>query len=367
MRVGICLGTQSNPIETIENQLYAWGNYLQQYDLDIYGNAEVSESVSDLYNKIEIPSKFSKFPYPFDSVFDVYRMTKEYIDQRAPDIVIQLWKFNTLGPGIVLAAKQKGVPVIARFTGDVFNEYDIYSGLERLAIFGINNGLGQIPTRLSDRVIALGPYGCSEVRKRRSDDEDVVILPPAKPHEERFHPAEINPEKARNLGIRTDRPTALFIGRLSLLKGIEYLEVVIGMVTEQTEFQFLLVGGGEYHDHFDRKYPDETVNSVGGIPYEEMDKYYKGSDIYIHPSQSEGIPLVILEALSCGLPIVARDAGDIGFVTPNIVQTPEEMAELLLNRNWKDTWLNKENFSEDYQRATLTKLIENTYKMAQTS
>jgi len=361
MRVGVCIGTKSNPIETVENQIQAWGKYLQSYDLEAYGDAKLPESALEYYREIKITSSFSKILYPFDTVLDAFKMTNEYIKQRSPDVVIQLWKFNTHGPGVVLAAKQKGVPVITRFTGDVFNEYNIYSGLDRFVIFGLNNGLGQIPARLANRVIALGPYGRSEVSKHRGGGGDVVILPPAKPSEERFHPAGVNPEEARNLGIRTDRPTALFVGRLSLLKGMEYLEDVISMVTEQTEFQFLLVGGGEYHDRFDRKYPNETVNSVGAVPYGEIDKYYKASDIYVHPSQSEGIPLVILEALSCGLTVVAREAGDIGFVTPNIVRTPGEMSEMLLNRNWKNTWLNKEKFLEDYQKNTLTELIESIY------
>lgn len=361
-RIGICLGTGSNPIGTVENQILAWGEYLQNHDLEAYGDAGLPQSASDYYTEIEIKSKFSKLPYPVDSIVDVYQMTNRYIKRRSPDVVIQLWKFNTHGPGATLAAQQNGVPVIARFTGDVFNEYNIYSGVERYIIYCINNGLGQIPTRYADRIISFGPNGVSEISKRRGNSDEIVILPPAKPRESRFYPSKDRAEVTSSLDLRSDCPVALFVGRLSKLKGMEFLDQVIELVSNKTEMQFVLVGDGNYRNHLDKKYPNKTVKTIGKVPYQSIHDYYKASDVYIHPSQSEGIPLVILEALCCGLPVIAREAGDIGFVTPNIVETPNEMAEMILNKEWSEDWLNEQCFSDNHQKETLQKLIENTVK-----
>ena len=44
-------------------------------------------------------------------------------------------------------------------------------------------------------------------------------------------------------------------------------------------------------------------------PHDEMPDYYKNIDIYITCSYQEGTPLPVLEAMSCGVPIIATDVG----------------------------------------------------------
>lgn len=121
---------------------------------------------------------------------------------------------------------------------------------------------------------------------------------------------------------------------------------------------FVLAGEGPYHDEFASKFSDDLVKLAGYVPHEEIHRYYKAADVYVHPSPYEGIPLVLLEAMNCGVPAISRPAGDIGFLTPNIVETPAAMAAMILVRDWTEEWLNKEYFTTQYQERALNELVD---------
>ena len=49
------------------------------------------------------------------------------------------------------------------------------------------------------------------------------------------------------------------------------------------------------------------VKMMGHVPEDAMMKHYAEADVLVHPSYQEGMPRVIMEALSCGLPVIASD------------------------------------------------------------
>jgi glycosyltransferase involved in cell wall biosynthesis len=82
---------------------------------------------------------------------------------------------------------------------------------------------------------------------------------------------------------------------------------------------------------------------MGFIPDGELASFYNAADVFVLPSKSgEGLPLVSLEAMACGLPVVATDIGGIReivpeaygkFVPPN---SPDAMAEAILELSHPD-------------------------------
>jgi glycosyltransferase involved in cell wall biosynthesis len=113
-------------------------------------------------------------------------------------------------------------------------------------------------------------------------------------------------------------PVILTVGRLSQVKGFEYLVLaakeVLKVIPEAT---FVIQSGypnAGYQDHLERLMVSEGVRDhfrfgIGAIPTNEMPKLYNSADLFVLPSLSEGRSSALLEALACGLPVVATKVG----------------------------------------------------------
>ncbi|SIR19404.1 Glycosyltransferase involved in cell wall bisynthesis [Haladaptatus litoreus] len=53
------------------------------------------------------------------------------------------------------------------------------------------------------------------------------------------------------------------------------------------------------------------LQSVFGVPHDEMANYYNAADVLLLPSKSEGSPNSVKEAMACNLPVVTTDVGDV--------------------------------------------------------
>ena len=133
---------------------------------------------------------------------------------------------------------------------------------------------------------------------------------------------------------QTDSLRILFVGEVSLRKGIPYLLEALGQLKENISFQCKIAGAisiksekiSEYHD---------VCEFLGRVPRAEMSNLYKWADVFVLPSICEGSAMVTYEALIHGLPIITtynsgsivRDGVD-GFITS--IRDVEAIAECLV-------------------------------------
>jgi len=137
------------------------------------------------------------------------------------------------------------------------------------------------------------------------------------------------------------RPRILYVGLLTPRKGVLDLISASAMLQQEgVAHELLLVGGT----------PDEgpaaaapvlaaargSATLLGTRPPEQMPDVYPEGDVFCLPSWWEAMPLSVLEAMACGLPVVATAVGDVprlvedgvtGYVVP--ARSPDALADAL--------------------------------------
>lgn len=140
----------------------------------------------------------------------------------------------------------------------------------------------------------------------------------------------------------------LFIGRLIPRKGFQRVVQALPLVRQlaRVPFEIEVVGTGAAQTDLDALAAklgiSDVIHYVGMVPYDKLERSYQYADIFVLTSLSEGMPSVILEAMACGLPIVASDVGgnneivregDNGFLIrgDDVELLAERLAELVNN------------------------------------
>ena len=172
----------------------------------------------------------------------------------------------------------------------------------------------------ADIVLCNSSYTQSKVLPGDGGRRTKVISPGV--DTERFHPhIDRRIFSSREADIPNNRPLILTLGRLIGLKGFGYL--IDAMEMMQTDpLPFLLIGGRgplrkQLERHIQHKGLEDRIKLMGHIPYEFIHHYYAAADIFVLPSiidqegNTEGLGVVLLEALACGTPCVASNVGGI--------------------------------------------------------
>ncbi len=146
----------------------------------------------------------------------------------------------------------------------------------------------------------------------------IEVVPPAVEHAF-FAPGDQRGAR-RAVGLPTDRPVVLFVGRIQPLKAPD-LAVRALAELPRGDAMLVIVGGasgmdGEAEVTATKQLVDELglgerVRFVRPQPHHILSSYYRAADVVVVPSRSESFGLVALEAAACGVPTVASAVGGL--------------------------------------------------------
>lgn len=131
-----------------------------------------------------------------------------------------------------------------------------------------------------------------------------------------FVPAENKDQLREQLGWPTEGTIAVYVGGLVETKGIgELAAAAAPLLDEYEHFHLVCVGDGPARDRLvklrDRLARKGAVVLCGRIAPEEVPHLLQAADFLVLPSYSEGMPQAVLEAMNCGLPVVATRVGGV--------------------------------------------------------
>ncbi len=122
-----------------------------------------------------------------------------------------------------------------------------------------------------------------------------------------------------------NKPIILYVGRIDKDKNLETLMRVIPSVLKNNSTHFLLVGDGNLKDRLMREVANlaltNYVRFTGAIDAfnEDIVNFYNLASVFVMPSAIEAQNLAVMEAMACGLPIVAANSGAL----PELVRNTE--------------------------------------------
>ena len=105
-----------------------------------------------------------------------------------------------------------------------------------------------------------------------------------------------------------ESPLLIYVGRLSAEKDIERIKPMLEALPGT---RLALVGDGPHRKVLEQHFAGLPVHMAGFLRGEELAAAFASGDVFVMPSRTETLGLVVLEAMSAGLPVVGARAGGI--------------------------------------------------------
>ena len=227
---------------------------------------------------------------------------------------VDLWIFYIGGVALVLPMltikllKKRGMVILAGNTGQTLK-------LESIMFFKVVRILAKANYIMSDQIVMeikseslLNQAGLSKYRDKVSVGSFYV---------------DINLFKIKN-ELKDRKNIIGYVGRLSPEKGVmNFVKAIPLILKERNDLEFIIGSGGplfeKIKDELKENGSSDEVTLTGWVPREKLPDYFNEMKLIVVPSYTESIPIVALEAMACGTPIVAAPAGAI----PDLIRDGE--------------------------------------------
>jgi glycosyltransferase involved in cell wall biosynthesis len=170
--------------------------------------------------------------------------------------------------------------------------------------FPIHTFCESLSVKVADALIAVSENTKEELQKDFNTTRDIKVLENGT-NIDKFNKSG----EEEDLGFKNEDIKIIYWGRLSKRKNFD---VLVRSLTKLEE-KYKLAYWGPWYDDLEKEVTEfvkknkleHRTRYFGSIPYWNVDKYVRAGDIFVLPSSHEGLPKVVIEALSAGCKVVA--------------------------------------------------------------
>ncbi|MBI2459475.1 MAG: glycosyltransferase family 4 protein [Parcubacteria group bacterium] len=230
---------------------------------------------------------------------------------------VDLIHFHSIGPSSLIwlvKLLKPGVPVVFTFHTKCY-EHKKWGRLARLAL-----KIGErIACRLADKVIVISPSLYEYVLVKYKIGAAYIPNGVSRPK-------IVKADKIKKLGLKKDN-YILAVSRLVGHKGLQYL--IAAYKNLRTNKKLVIVGGGAYTDNYVKELTaaaqgNKNIIFTGNQTGAELAELFSNAYVFVQPSESEGLSISLLEAMSYKNCVLVSDirenidaAGNCGFSFKN--------------------------------------------------
>jgi glycosyltransferase involved in cell wall biosynthesis len=208
---------------------------------------------------------------------------------------------NTLAPRL----SPRGVPVVTTLHNVGGGVRSGQAARDRLERWSLRRG--------SDVLLGVGPAVAAAQSARLGRPVHVLVNPVAPPPP--IEPDDVR-DARRALLAGSDGPLLLAAGRLNEQKGFDdLLRAFAAVAASRPDAVLAIAGRGHLADELEKLSADlglgGSVRFLG--PRDDLRTLMRAADLFVSSSRWEGLPLVLLEVMEAGTPLVATDVGDVAY------------------------------------------------------
>jgi glycosyltransferase involved in cell wall biosynthesis len=194
--------------------------------------------------------------------------------------------------------------------------------------------------RRADWIIAIDKLCLEQARKNGAAHKVSLMMNAVDPSI--FRPdTSIRGEGRSRYGCGKDEFVLLFAGRLEEVKKVDKIIDSLACSNNSSKMKLFIAGDGSLKKALQKRVRElnltDRIFFLGYVAHDELPSLYNMADAFILPSIMEGAPMVVLEALACGTPVIATGVGGIpdlvengknGFLLDN--PTPKDIFRAIL-------------------------------------
>jgi len=226
---------------------------------------------------------------------------------------------NTAWAGFALAKSLEKIPLVYACHNPLWPEERVYA---QEYVVRLVEGYAM---KRSAAVIALNNTMRRSIIAKAGVDEGKIIVVPNGVDTEFFRPSVSADNVTKRFGLE-DRRAVLFIGRVTYGKGVHILLKAFSVLVKRYPDLKLTIAGplsdrfgegriSEYARilmvYAERFLPRDSYVFTGAVDRETLRKLYNVAYVCVLPSYFEAFPMVLIEAMSSGCPVIGSSAGGI--------------------------------------------------------